>query len=340
GSAKPAAPATPEEPASRVLFPVRRGGKWGYIDREARVAISPRFDRAERFSEGLAAVVLEGKHGYVDAKGELVLVPAQEPAGAVHRPFADGLAAVRDGEAIGFIDRKGKLAIPARFISADDFSEGLAFACDRDGCGYLDRSGRPALGGGLRAGYPVHGGFAGVALPTGHRGGKRWVLYHVARGRLPGDYDDVGRVSDGLIAVRHEGRWGYVDGEGRAVIPPQFARGGEFVDGLAPVWEAAWSCGYADRTGKLAIPTRFRVCHPFSEGRARVELLGDPKVPQPAFIDRSGAVVIEGAKAGPRFDAASDFAGGLAAVESRTPAGGTKLGYVDVGGKYVWPPAE
>jgi WG repeat protein len=334
GAGSPAAPASP-------LFAVRVNARWGYIDLAGRAVIAPRFERAEPFSEGLAAVVLDGRHGYVDATGALVLVPRQRPAGPVHRQFSDGRAAVRDGGGVGFIDRGGRLAIAARFSSADDFSEGLAFACAAVGCGYVDDAGHGVFGPGLLGGAPFREGIAGVWVGRMGMGGKQFALYDRRRGRLTGEWESVGTMSEGLVAVRTQGLWGYVDRQGRGVIRPRFAMAGEFSGGLAPVAEQAWTCGYADRSGAIVIPLRFRSCHPFRDGRARVELLGpDPKQPRPAFIDREGRVVIDGAALSPPFQSASDFDDGLAAVEAPGTAGGTRLGYVDAAGRYVWPLTE
>ena len=323
------------------LFPVHKDGKWGYIDRSGRIVIPPRFESAQRFSEGLASVALDGRRGYIDATGELVLVPEQEPAGPIHRQFAGGLAAVRVGKGIGFIDRAGKLVIPARFMSAEDFSQGLAFACGKSGCGYIDRAGRGAFGPGFLGGMPFRGGVAGVWIGKNGMGGKSYALYDLQRGRLTGEWENVGSLSEGLIAIRMQGRWGYVDGNGRGVIRPQFAGAGEFSEGLAPVAEQAWTCGYVDRSGKLVIPARFRLCYSLSSGLARVELLDpDAKRTQAAFIDRTGKVVIEGAATVPPFDIAEDFVDGLAAVEAVGASGARRLGYIDPAGRYVWPPTE
>lgn len=330
-----AAPAAAAPP----LFPVRKDGKWGFIDREGKLVIAPAFERAGRFSEGLAPVVLAGRHGYVDATGRMVLAPEQAPAGdGLHRPFVDGRAAVRVGDRVGYLDREGKLVVAARFTAAQDFSEGFAFACDASSCGYIDAVGRPVVAAGLVAGRPVRNGVAGFAPVSARRGPRRYVLQEAKGGRLPGEYDDVGSLSEGLVAVRHEGRWGYVDRGGRPVIQARFARAGEFSEGLAPVAEQAWTCGYADASGKLVIAPRFRLCYPFSNGLARVEILGpDPKVPLAGFVDRTGALKIDGRAAKPPFETADDFVDGLAAVRARGEGGATRLGYVDAVGRYVWP---
>ena len=51
------------------------GGKLGYVDRDGRVAIPPRFDAASSFSGGMAAVGLDRKWGFIDRAGKIVLAP-------------------------------------------------------------------------------------------------------------------------------------------------------------------------------------------------------------------------------------------------------------------------
>src|SRR5258705_10810529 len=56
------------------LRPIQQDGKWGYIDSVGRVVIKPQFEWAEEFSEGLAAFQnKDGKHGYVDQTGKIVI---------------------------------------------------------------------------------------------------------------------------------------------------------------------------------------------------------------------------------------------------------------------------
>lgn len=66
-------------------------GKWGYIDSTGKQVISPKFDLANSFSEGLAAVKVKDKCGYINKLGKAV-VKRRFSACA---DFSEGLAAVK-----------------------------------------------------------------------------------------------------------------------------------------------------------------------------------------------------------------------------------------------------
>ncbi len=342
GGPRPAG-ATPSAEAV-ALFPILRDGKWGYIDRTGQVVIPPRFERAGPFSEGLAAYEDGAEFGYVDARGKKVLLPAHLPAGVIHRPFSAGLAAVRVGALHGYMDRSGKLALPARYTTASDFTQGYAMACDDAGCGYLDPAGRGAVGYGFMGSAPVSEGVACINLAMG-MGHQRVELRRLDGTTIPGEWEGCGKMSEGLVAVRYRGSWGYVDGRGQVAIQRRFEKAGDFVGGLAPVTMGEGRCGYIEKSGRLAIPARYAACQPFSDGLARVDLARDPADgEQVAFIDRDGKVVVEGAQASPPFDSAEPFENGLAAVGVGGPphmaGSGTLLGYVNREGRYVWKPVN
>jgi WG containing repeat len=116
--------------------------KYGYIDRMGKFEITPQFDGARPFSEGLAAVKvgndIAAKWGYIDRTGKFIIPPqfAETLSGAGE--FHEGLAPVNirdpklDRNSIGngyrgYIDRTGKFVIPPTFIEGSSFARGLAY---------------------------------------------------------------------------------------------------------------------------------------------------------------------------------------------------------------------
>lgn len=75
---------------SEGLAAVKLGSKWGYVDNRGEVVIAPQFDGALSFSEGLAPVCIGGKWGYIDKAGKRVIEPQFDMAGL----FSDGVAIV------------------------------------------------------------------------------------------------------------------------------------------------------------------------------------------------------------------------------------------------------
>lgn len=109
----------------------------GGSDKESIVELTPEFinaiqkyDKLGSFSEGYAAVLKEGKWGYINIKGEEVIScqysnPYEEyTSGAFH----EGLAAVQKDGKWGYINTKGEEVIPITLDVqyANCFSDGLA----------------------------------------------------------------------------------------------------------------------------------------------------------------------------------------------------------------------
>ena len=54
------------------LAAIKENGKWGYVDKDGKVIIEPQFEEAHSFLNGYAAVKAHGKWGYINEKGKLV----------------------------------------------------------------------------------------------------------------------------------------------------------------------------------------------------------------------------------------------------------------------------
>lgn len=139
-------------------------------------------------------------------------------------------------------------------------------------------------------------------------------------------YELKSAYSEGLAVVARasDRRLGWVDGNGRVVVPPRFVEAGLFSEGLAPAreeWRQGW--GYVGRDGRFAIPPGFDAALPFSGGLAPVRLGG-----KWGFAGRDGTT-----RAPARFDGAWGFSEGLARVVVDGLAG-----FVDTAGAWVVAP--
>ena len=52
---------------------VKKGKKYGYIDRDGNIIVSPFFDYAYSYEDGMAKVKKGDKYGYVNLQGDLVI---------------------------------------------------------------------------------------------------------------------------------------------------------------------------------------------------------------------------------------------------------------------------
>jgi hypothetical protein len=114
-----------------------------YIDREGNFVQEPSPTHYATGKPGeLILFSSDGRAGYMDAKGKVVIEPQFEGGSA----FSEGLACVRSNGLFGYIDRTGEWAIPPRFAYPNDFSEGLAgVPLGERGWGFIDRTGRVVI---------------------------------------------------------------------------------------------------------------------------------------------------------------------------------------------------
>lgn len=133
---------------------------YGFEDRSGQMVIDYRFDYATFFSEGLAAVRLNGKWGYIDKKGEFMIPPSFEGGG----DFSEGWASVELNGKWGYINKEGKIVIPPSFERAKEFSDGLASVKINGKWGYIDTKGEIVIQPQYYLTYAFLNGVARVSL--------------------------------------------------------------------------------------------------------------------------------------------------------------------------------
>src|SRR6185369_10974528 len=244
------------EPAHAQLRPIQQDGKWGYIDSSGKIVIKPQFLWAEEFSEGLASFQNEhGKHGYIDESGTVVIEPKYDSV----TDFSEGLAAVSFDLGWGYIDKIGNWVLQPHFAGARPFSDGLALV-----------------------GVPLNGK---LTFPPGP---DRHVFIDKTGTVVVDPKDDVlnGTFSQGVGTVQLITNKGVnavlIDKAAKIIVGVQEIETDGFSEGLVPAKQnGKW--GYLDPTGKFVIEPQFKEARQFSEGLAAV-LIGDKW----GFIDHSG----------------------------------------------------
>ena len=77
--------------SSSELAAAKVNGKWGFINMKGEVIIEPKYEQAKSFSCGLAPAIFDGLWGYIDKSGSFIIKPQFKMA----KPFNhSGVAAV------------------------------------------------------------------------------------------------------------------------------------------------------------------------------------------------------------------------------------------------------
>ena len=101
--------------------------------------ITPMYSQAEPFCEKYAAVKTDGKWGFIDTSGKVIVKPEYDAT----LGFADGLAAVKRGDLWGYVDATGMLVIATKFQRANSFHQGMARAVLSGKQVVIDKRGKP-----------------------------------------------------------------------------------------------------------------------------------------------------------------------------------------------------
>jgi hypothetical protein len=268
-----------------------------YINAEGKAVFAPPdHARMRQFSEGLAAFELKDKWGFLNRQGKVIVQPKYDDVSR----FSEGLAAVnvgaisigfprpdtRRGGRWGFIDKMGRLVVPIRFdwVDLHGFSGGLAqaFIREQSWFSYIDKNGTIVI----RLEYSSPDSKRYIASANRFSEGLACVSTSGSPGPFTGFIDKSGKFviephfhyasdfSEGLAVVEVGTKAGYVDRSGRAVVAPQFDGADDFSGGLAAVRRGKkWS--FIDKRGKTIIPGPFNDVDPFKKGLARVHEGGE-----------------------------------------------------------------
>ena len=308
-------------------------GKWGFINPLGEVIVKPKYTTCRPFKSGMAKVGLIyfiNEHGQKMQTKEY-LKEAKE--------FGDGLLAVKIQTKWGFINRDGELVIPAIYKNVTSFNDGLSVVESKEGFEILNKEGkrieiktvkgRISEKGKLTEIKPFKNGLAEVVvdLYPGPNDELRSGFINV-KGELviKPEYVQVGDFYEGLCRVRTtSGRISFIDKLGNVVIKTDYIRTGNFSGGFAWVRTEDGKIGFIDKKGEMLIQPQFSTVKDFDPltGIAMVK-----KGKKWDYVNSKGeSLGIE------RMETYKKFSEGFALVQK------DKLwGYIDATGKWLVSP--
>ena len=325
-----------------ALYPIRIKEKWGYMNRNAEIVISPQWEDADDFYEGLAKVAAtrEGQsvYGFIDSRGQWVVEPMYEKAGR----FSAGFAIVCKNDRYGYVDTKGKEIISCQFEDVGSFHNGFAAVKQGGWTGFIDTSGRVVI----KPQYTVsvsHTRFNEGLAPVFGADEQTGFIDTSGQWGISAQFHSAGNFVDGLAWAMWQQddssaehgftiKGGYIDREGVYVIPPEYDFGWDFSDGLATVWVRSedkmnkiWKV--INRQGEVVLENLpYRNVGALNNGVIPIQE-DDMKW---GFMNIRGEVIIP-----PQYAGINHFQNGLARMEAGTVFSNTIV-YINTKGEVVW----
>jgi|SRR5579859_716086 len=296
-------------PFSNGLCAVQVGDKWGFIDPTGKYQINPVYDSVQPFHKGLALVKMGNRCQLIDKNGQTAKELNYDD---VSDAWFYGLAQVKKDGLIGYMDADYKEKIAPQYTEAyQNFLNGLTYVVtgkDQDKLyGYIDPQGKVAIPLQFSDAQPFYEKWACVATGTGQ--GKRW---------------------------------GYIGLDGKFIITPQFTEANSFTEDKAAVATAfnalglgsKW--GFIGRDGKFVIMPQFDKAESFAEGLAPVMVLANAYGTEGkwGFIDGQGKMAIP-----PAYTEVTNFSDGVACfTTAKDPLTKGTWGFIDKQGNVVVKP--
>jgi hypothetical protein len=118
---KPAADLDYILPGNEQLYGMKRGGKFGFINKTGELVIKNRFDSISKFSEGLAAVSMNGLWGFINISDQIAIENHFDEVSDFH----NGLAIVKKNGKSNLINQQGTLILATEYsrlsLSPDNY---------------------------------------------------------------------------------------------------------------------------------------------------------------------------------------------------------------------------
>lgn len=250
-----------------IRVPGESQTKYGFIDKNGTIKIEPIYENAYPFKDGLAAVQKNGKWGYIDTNGKTVINFKYKRISF----FSEGLASVALDEKYGYINQKGELIIPYQYDWTFWFTEGLAKVNDGyKSTYYINTKGERKFTDNTN---DLNNGEFSSDLAIIKQNEKEGFINKEGKIVIPPSYDKAFRFSGDIAIAIINRKYVLINKKGSVISDQSYDDALYFKNGLCSVkLNKKWGC--LDTTGKIVIPIIYDRIGSFSEGLLSVNLNG------------------------------------------------------------------
>lgn len=320
----------------KSLYRFKKDNLYGFVNSKGKVVVEPQFFSTGVFSEGLCAVVKrenkESKLGYIDHNGELVIDLQFQQYLYEGSDFSEGMAVVRLNNKSGYINRQGEIIFEPTLYKGHPFKGGYAviekehsvrLVINKEGKILFDpveeyqkqRKTNPTSKESLYLNDAVSEGIITFALTNySSRPSTKKMGYFDLEGNMFFPLGHlVGNFSEGLAKAYSSNatKQGFVDKEGKVIIPLAFKTVSDFQNGKALVQDLKTGLyGIINRKGEYLVQPLYRYISEKSFFTDAIMVKKDSY--KTGYITDEGTPITEF-----KYEYGLDFSEGLALVYSR-----------------------
>lgn len=216
---------------------VLKDGKWGFVDTSGKLVIPLQFESPAQFRHGFATVKKEGKMGIIDKTGKLLVDFLYDYIG----DYNDGLFSARDLKSkYGFIDSANNVIIPFEYdeVNISWFSGGIAILQKGNKYGAVDKTNKTVVPFEYDELGIIYGFDKGYVV--GKKGNKIILVDKTGQPiNLPNIelYEKIQPIENNWLVVKEKksGKEGIIDLAGKVIIPVKYTSVSNFYKGYAIV---------------------------------------------------------------------------------------------------------
>lgn len=202
------------EPSKEGFCAVKKGDKWGVVDKDGNFTLpmTDRFEKIFTFHEKYARVLVKGRYGFIDTRGNVYISPQYPDAGNT----SDGMVAVKINDKWGFVNTDEKLKVQPYYDQVWPFINGCAIVYGNRKYNLVDKEGKE-----------LHKPLDGLKVTrTGkyllERDGRYGLADEKGREILPVRYEMIREIEGGYFIVNLRGLYGVIDRNHNIKIPITF----------------------------------------------------------------------------------------------------------------------